>query len=61
MLFKIFLNDKYIHLDEIDTVIEEIINDEDFESSEIEIETFDSIEDLKDPQEYEDSFIYYFR
>ena len=32
-----------ISIDDLDAVIEEIIHDEDFESSEIEIETFDSI------------------
>ena len=42
-----------IHLDELDTTIEEIINDEDFESSHIECESYDNIDELKDPQEYE--------
>ena len=35
MLFKIFLKIKF-YFDEIDTIIEEIFNNEDFESSEIE-------------------------
>ena len=39
-------------LDELDTTIEEIINDEDFESSHIECESYDNIDELKDPQEY---------
>ena len=40
-------------LDELDITIEEIINDEDFESSHIECESYDNIDELKDPQEYE--------
>ena len=44
-----------ISIDDLDAVIEEIIHDEDFESSEIEIETFDLINELKDPQEFEPS------
>ena len=44
--------------DDIDMVIEEIVNNEDFEKSDTEIETFDYIEVLKYPQEYEyNSFI----
>ena len=43
------LNEKYI-----DIVIEEIVNNKDFEKSDIEIETYESIEELKFPQEYED-------
>ena len=42
-----------IPLDELDTTIEEIFNDEDFESSHIERESYDNIDELKDPQEYE--------
>ena len=42
-----------IPLDELDTTIEEIINNEDFESSHIECESYDNIDELKDPQEYE--------
>ena len=34
--------------------MEEIINNEDFEKSDIEIETYESIEELKFPQEYKD-------
>ena len=44
---------EHIPLDDLDDVIEEIVNDEDFESSEIECESYDNIDDLKDPQEYE--------
>ena len=38
---------------DIDIVIEEVINNKDFEKSNTEIETYESIEDLKFPQEYE--------
>ena len=37
----------------IDIVIDEIVNNKDFEKSDTEIQTYDSIEDLKFPQEYE--------
>ena len=43
--------------EDLDIVIEEIINDKDFQKSEIEIETFDNIEELKYPQEYENNSI----
>ena len=43
--------------EDIDIIIEEIINDKDFQKSDIEIETFDNIEDLKFPQEYENNSI----
>ena len=39
--------------EDFDVVIEEIVNNKDFEKSSIEIETYESIEDLKFPQEYE--------
>ena len=42
---------------DIDIVIEEIINNKDFEKSNTEIETYESIEDLKFPQEYENNSI----
>ena len=42
---------------DIDVVIEEIVNNKDFEKSNIEIETYESIEDLKFPQEYENNSI----
>ena len=43
--------------EDIDIVIEEITNNKDFEKSVIEIETFNNIEDLKFPQDYEDNSI----
>ena len=46
-----------INEEDIDVVIDEIINNKDFEKSEIEIETFDNIEELKFPQEYENNSI----
>ena len=43
--------------EDIDIVIDEIINNKDFHKSDIEIETFDNIEGLKFPQEYENNSI----
>ena len=43
--------------DDIDIVIEEIVNNKDFEKSDTEIETYESIEDIKFPQEYDDGGI----
>ena len=43
--------------EDLDILIEEIVNNKDFEKSDIEIETFDNIENLKYPQEYEDNSI----
>ena len=40
--------------EDIDLVIEEIVNIKDFEKSDTEIEIYESIEELKFPQEYED-------
>ena len=42
---------------DIEIVIEEIVNNKDFEKSDTEIETFESIEELKFPQEYENNSI----
>ena len=42
---------------DIDLVIEEIVNNKDFQKSDIQIETFDNIENLKYPQQYEDNTI----
>ena len=42
---------------DIDIVIEETFNNKDFQKSNIEIETYESIEDLKFPQEYENNSI----
>ena len=44
--------------EDIDIVIEEIVNNKDFEKSNIEMETFDNIEELKYPQEYENNSIF---
>ena len=43
--------------EDLDIVIEEIVNNKDFEKSNIEIETFDNIEELRYPQEYENNSI----
>ena len=40
--------------EDIDVVIEEIVNSKDFEKSDTEIETYESIEELKYPREYDD-------
>ena len=63
-LIKCFSNHIPIHIipnilneEDIDLVIEEVINNEDFEKSDIEIETFDNIEELKFPQENENNSI----
>ena len=63
-LNKCFSNSIPIHIipnilneDDIDIVIEEIVNNKDFEKSNIEIETFENIECLKFPQEYENNSI----
>ena len=44
-------------LNEEDVVIEEIVDNKDFEKSDIEIETYESIEEVKFPLEYEDNII----
>ena len=62
-LIKCFSNHIPIHIisnilnEDIDTIIEKIINKKDFQKSDIEIETFDNIEELKYPQEYENNSI----
>ena len=63
-LIKCFSNYIPIHIipnilneEDIDIVIEEIVNNKDFEKSDIEIETFDNIEELRFPQEYENNSI----
>ena len=40
--------------EDIDVVIEEIVNNKDFQKSDTGIETYESIEDLKLPQEHDD-------
>ena len=59
-LIKCFTNYIPIHMipnvlkeEDIDIVIEDIVNNIDFDKSDCEIETFDSIEELKYPQAYE--------
>ena len=42
---------------DIDIVIDELVSNQDFEKSDIEIETYESIEELKFPQEYDDGGI----
>ena len=63
-LSKCFSNYIPIHIipnilneEDIDIVIEEIVNNKDFEKSNTEIETFDNIEELRFPQEYENNSI----
>ena len=63
-LIKCFSNHIPIHIiynilneDDIDIVIEEMINNKNFQTSDIEIEAFDNIEELKFPQEYENNSI----
>ena len=63
-LIKCFSNNIPIHIipnilneEEIDIVIEEVINNKDFEKSNTEIETFNNIEDLNFPQDYENNSI----
>ena len=63
-LIKCFTNYIPIHIipnilndEDIDIVIEEIVNNKDFQKSDFEIEKFDNIEDLKFPQEYENNSI----
>ena len=63
-LFKYFSNYIPIHIipnnlneEDIDIVIEEIVNNKDFEKSDTEKETYESIEELKYPQEYDDGGI----
>ena len=43
--------------EDIDVVIEEIVNNKDFEKSDCEMETYESMDELKHPQEYEDGGI----
>ena len=43
--------------EDIDIVIDELVNNKDFEKSDIEIETYDNIEELKFPQDYENNSI----
>ena len=63
-IIKCFSNHIPIHIipnilneEDIDMVIEELINNKDFQKSDVELERFGSIEDLKYPQEYENNSI----
>ena len=63
-LIKCFSNQIPIHIilnilneEDIDLVIEELVNNKDFQKSDTEIETFDNIEDLEFPQDYENNSI----
>ena len=62
-LFKCFKNFLPISIiqdilngEDFDLIIEEIVNDENFEKSETEMETFESLEEIKYPQEYDSDF-----
>ena len=64
-LIKSFSNYIPIHIiliilieEDIDLVIEEILTNKDFEKSDTEIETFDNIEELRLPKEYENNSIF---
>ena len=46
-----------LHEEDIDIVIEEIVNNKDSQKSDTEIETYESIEELKFPQKYDDGGI----
>ena len=63
-LFKYFSNYIPIHIvpnilneEDIDLVVEEIVSSKDFQKSDTEIETYESVEELKLPQEYDDGGI----
>ena len=51
------INPNILNEQDIDVVIEEVIKNKDFQKSDTEIETYESIEDLKFPQEYEHNSI----
>ena len=63
-LIKCFSNYIPIHIipiilneEDLDVVIDEIVNNKDFQKSDTEIETYENIEDLKFPHEYENNSI----
>ena len=63
-LIKCFNNYIPIHIipnilneEDIDILIDELVNNKDFQKSDTEIETFDNTEELKYPQEYENNSI----
>ena len=43
---------------DFDKVVDEIFNNKDFEKSDTEIETYESMEELKFPQEYKDGGLF---
>ena len=47
----------FLNEEDLDIVIDEIVNNKDFQRSDTEIETYESIEELKFPQEYENNSI----
>ena len=51
------INSNILNEQDIDLVIDEIGIDKDFKQSDTEIGTYESVEKLKDPQEYEDAGI----
>ena len=51
------INPNILNEEDIEVVIEEIVNNKDFQKSDIEIETHESIEELKYVQEYENNSI----
>ena len=63
-LFKCFTNyipiskiPNFLNEEDFDIVIEEIVNNKDLEKSDTEIETYESIEELKFPKDYDDGGI----
>ena len=51
------INPNILNEDYLDVVIDEVVDNKDFEKSDTEIETFDKIEQLKYPKEYENNSI----
>ena len=51
---RIHIISNILNEEDINLLIDEILNNKDFEKSNTEIETYESIEELKFPQEYED-------
>ena len=56
MFYKLNTNKYYLKIvnaEDLDPIIDEIVNSKDFETSALEVETFESIEESEYPQEYE--------
>ena len=53
----IYIIPKILNENDIDIVVEELVNNKDFEKSDTELETFDSTEEMKYPQEYENNSV----